>query len=237
VWLFSIGALFGVQIIVILGWAAVLQASGSPPFEDQQEFLRWIESPPVVLVSVASSVVAHLLTLALCWAMVTRFGRRSLLDSLGWRWLGPPVVVKILMVIGTTVLMLAIFFVLERTLPASRETAFDRLLKTSQQVRVAVAFLAVFSAPIVEEVVYRGVLFSALRNRTGVISAVLVVTILFGAVHFVQYWGAWSSLVGVTLLSFVLTVIRAVTRSLKPCVAIHLLNNVVGALGILGGGS
>jgi membrane protease YdiL (CAAX protease family) len=141
------------------------------------------------------------------------------------------------MVIGTTVLMLTIFFVLERTLPASRETAFDRLLKTSQQVRVAVAFLAVFSAPIVEEVVYRGVLFSSLRNRTGVISAVLVVTILFGAVHFIQYWGAWSSLVGVTLLSFVLTVIRAVTRSLKPCVAIHLLNNVVGALGILGGGS
>lgn len=234
VWVFSIGALLGVQLVAVIAWAFLQQAAGRPvPFEDQQEFLRWIESPPVVLVSVASSVVAHVLTLGLCWAVVTSFGRRSVLEGLGWGWPGQSVVAKVLLVLGTTALMLAVFFVLERALPQSRETAFDRLLKTSQQVRVAIAFLAVFSAPIVEEVVYRGVLYSALRSKIGVVVAVLIVTMLFGAVHFLQYWGAWSSLIGVTLLSFVLTVIRAVTRSIKPCVAIHLLNNVVGALGIL----
>lgn len=238
VWIFSIAVLLGVQLVAILAWALLSRAAGQEaPLDNRQEFLTWLESPQVVLVSVASSVAGHVLTLAVCWAVVTRIGRASLLKGLGWSWKGPPVLIKALFVIGTTLLMLAIFFALDRWLPTSRETAFDRLLKTSQEVRVAIALLAVFSAPIVEEVVYRGVLYSALRSRIGVVGAVVIVTSLFGSVHFVQYWGAWSSIIGVTLLSFVLTVIRAATKSIKPCVAIHLLNNVVGAVGILSGPS
>lgn len=235
VWVFSIVTLLVTPFVAILLWSLLLQAGGQPSLDDPQQVLTWLESPKVVLVSVVSSGVAHLLTLAICWAVVTGVGRAPLLQGLGWSWNGPSLLVKIVFVIGTTLLMLAISFALDRALPHSGETAFDRLLKTSHEVRVAVALLAVFSAPIVEEIVYRGVLYSALRSRIGVIGAVIIVTSLFGSVHFFQYWGAWSLIIGITLLSLVLTVTRAVTRSIKPCVAIHLLINAVAAVVIVRG--
>ena len=142
-------------------------------------------------------------------------------------------IAKASFVVGVLVVVLGLLIVLERALPQKGETAFDLLVKSSQQVRIWLALLAVFSAPIVEEVVYRGVLYSALRPRVGVNWAVAIVTLLFAGIHFPQYWGAWAGMAGLTMLSLVLTAVRASTRSLFPCVAIHTLNNVIGAIQIL----
>jgi membrane protease YdiL (CAAX protease family) len=122
--------------------------------------------------------------------------------------------------------------VLIRFLP-ERESPFDQLLKSSQQVRIAVAILAVCTAPIVEEVVYRGVLFSALRKRIGVILTVIIVTATFAGVHVFQNRGAWVSISGLAFLSLVLTTVRARTKSVLPCVFIHTLNNAFASLVIL----
>jgi hypothetical protein len=107
------------------------------------------------------------------------------------------------------------------------------MLKASNAVRYVVAFLAVFTAPLAEELVYRSLLYSPLKRALGTIGAVAIATYLFAMVHVLQYWGAWGSLTCLLILSLFLTMIRAATKSLLPCVAIHTLFNTIGAIGIL----
>jgi membrane protease YdiL (CAAX protease family) len=140
---------------------------------------------------------------------------------------------KVSYVVAVQVAVLAVTVMLEKVLPQKEDTAFDILLKSSQSVRTTLALLAVFTAPMVEEVVYRGVLYSGLRPRVGVNWAIAIVTLLFVGVHVPQYWGAWAGLTGLTMLSLILTTVRASTGSLLPCVAIHTLNNLIGAIQIL----
>src|SRR4030095_3249209 len=129
--------------------------------------------------------------------------------------------------------LLLITQLLARVIPQSEDNAFADLLKSSRAVRIAIAALATFSAPFVEEVVYRGVVFSALRRNLGLIVTVGIVTVMFSGVHVLQYWGAWLSILGLTLLSLALTVVRARTGSVLPCVMIHALNNAFFAVLIL----
>jgi membrane protease YdiL (CAAX protease family) len=115
------------------------------------------------------------------------------------------------------------------------EPPFIQLLKKSYHIKVAVAILATFSAPFVEEVIYRGVLYSGLRKFFGIPATIIAVTVLFAGVHVPQYWGAWASLTGLMLLSLVLTIVRARTKSILPCVVIHTVNNsVISLLLVLG---
>ena len=118
-------------------------------------------------------------------------------------------------------------------LPQSEENSFTELLKSSTRVRIAIAILATFSAPLVEEAVYRGILYSGLRKSFGVAPTVLLVTLMFAGVHVLQYMGAWVSIAGLTMLSLALTVIRARTKSILPCVAIHTVNNAFFSVLIL----
>jgi membrane protease YdiL (CAAX protease family) len=134
---------------------------------------------------------------------------------------------------GVIVGIFALQFVLRLVLPESETTPFETLLRSSALVRILIAVMAVLSAPIVEEVVFRGVLYSGLRSKIGTVATTATVTLLFGAVHYQQYEGAWASLLGLLALSFVLTLIRAVTRSLLPCFVVHLIYNLIGATFIL----
>src|SRR5262249_22203589 len=89
------------------------------------------------------------------------------------------------------------------------------------------------TAPLVEEVVYRGVIYSAIEWWRGRLAAVIVVSLLFGAVHVPQYLGSFSAIAAILALSIVLTVLRAVTRQLLPCVATHLTFNLIQAVLLL----
>jgi len=86
------------------------------------------------------------------------------------------------------------------------------------------------SAPFVEEIVYRGILYKAIADSKGWKLAVVVVTVLFALVHAPQYWGSPAAIVAIVSLSLVLTIVRAVTGQLLPCVATHLIFNGVQAV-------
>jgi membrane protease YdiL (CAAX protease family) len=139
--------------------------------------------------------------------------------------------------IGFVTGIVAMLFVFEEIasalLPESKGDSFEQLLRASQTVRIVITVIAVLSAPIVEEGVYRGVLYSGLRKVAGLWPSIVIVTALFAGVHFIQYWGSWATIVSITVLSFTLTVVRARTKSLLPCVAIHMLFNSVSSVFIL----
>lgn len=238
VWLGSVAAIVLLPSIAVLGYYLIQLARGAPvpsfaPQDDMHELRDWLMSPRLLLIQVLTTIVAHAITIAVCWAVVTKMGTRQFWASLGWNWAGRSVwywlVFSACVIVGLEILSV----ILLRFLPQSEDNSFTELLRSSQSVRIAVAVLATFSAPIVEEVVYRGVLFPGLRKRLGVIAAIVVVTLLFPSVHLLQYKGAWVTMSGLLFLSLILTLVRARTSSVLPCVTIHFVNNAFFSVLIL----
>lgn len=235
VWVLSVAAVIVIPIVAVLFWYLIQSARGAPlpNLAVRDELVEWLKSPDLLLVQVLSTIIAHAITIAICWAVVTKVGRRPFWASLGWDWAGHSVWYWVVFSACVIVGLLIVSQLLSRVLPQSEDNAFADLLKSSRGVRISIAALATFTAPLVEETVYRGILFSALRRHLGLIATVLVVTVMFAGVHVLQYWGAWVSVAGLTLLSLALTVIRARTKSILPCVMIHTLNNAFFSVIIL----
>ncbi|MCS6886009.1 MAG: type II CAAX endopeptidase family protein [Acidobacteriota bacterium] len=182
-----------------------------------------------ILLVIGMSFLAHLLTLAICYTVVTKTNGSGFLEAFGWQWHQR---FGLRESVTATLLMLLISAIISSVLP-NGETDFEKVMKISSSVRIATALLAVVTAPLVEEVVYRGVLFAPISKVYGTKPAILIVSALFVAVHLPQYWGGWAVLVSLTMLSVALTLLRAATGSLLPCFAVHTLFNAVNGLFIV----
>jgi uncharacterized protein len=201
-------------------------------------FILWLSnsSPPelqitpfAVKLSLAITLVMQLIGLVAAWMFVTRIGRRPFWRSLGWGWIPQ---FKFVHAIGLAILMIGVAVAAEHTLP-HKETDLEKFLKMGASVRIMVAALAVVTAPLIEEIVYRGVIYSTVEGLMGKVAAVTFVTLLFALVHAPQYWGSIAALTSILSLSFVLTLLRAWTGKLLPCFATHLVYNSVQALALL----
>jgi uncharacterized protein len=89
-------------------------------------------------------------------------------------------------------------------------------------------------APICEEFLFRGYIFTALRNWRGTLPAALITGLLFGGVH-VESAPALD-LVPLAALGFGLCLLYRYTGSLYPCMIAHSLNNSLAFAGLEGWG-
>lgn len=218
VWFLSVLLIVFLPLLALFPYLAVRGIRGSQA--EIQSFV--LGDPTAVLIQVLSVVPAHFLTLAAAWFVVTKGHKYNFFEILGWksggmRWWHYPVV-------------LAAFFSLAAIVNSyfpEGETELIRILKSSKTALYSVAFLSVATAPIVEEVVYRGLLYSAIQRLTGKVFAIAVVTILFALVHVPQYYQSISTIGLLALLSLTLTVVRATTKNLLPCFILHSIFNFV----------
>ncbi|HVF21600.1 MAG TPA: type II CAAX endopeptidase family protein [Pyrinomonadaceae bacterium] len=183
-----------------------------------------------IFISIAAIVPTHLLTLALVWLVVTEGRRKPFWETIGFKWprYTHPVVATLVCVFVAAVL-LGVGFVVT-SLWGGSKTQLDLLVESSIPARFATAFVAVFTAPLVEELVYRGVLYSAIERALGTAVAIGAVSLLFAGVHVFQYINNVSVITVITLLSFTLTVVRASTGTVLPCFIIHLVFNGIQSL-------
>lgn len=172
---------------------------------------------------------AHLLTLALIWAVATRLGKRSIKGVFGWSWSPNFGLWRSAALAGC--LFVLTFFLL--ALLGGQKTDLDRILESSRATAVTLAIIAVATAPLVEEMIYRGLLYSAFQKALGQWWAVVVVASMFAGLHVVQYWPNAAAISSITLLSVVLTLIRARTGRLLPCFVVHLIFNGIQSVLIL----
>ena len=196
-------------------------------FSNQREVLEFAKTDSTaVLILLIAVVPAHICTFILAWLVVTRFRKFSFRETLGWNLNS----FKIWHSLAIFAVFYAIAFLLVKVFGVV-ETDFDRMLKSSRTAVYFVAFFATFTAPLVEEVVYRGLLYSAFQRRFGIVLAVLLVTVLFTAVHIPQYSNEnipnYASIITVLLLSLTLTLIRVQTKNLLPCILLHTVINGV----------
>jgi membrane protease YdiL (CAAX protease family) len=105
------------------------------------------------------------------------------------------------------------------------ENQLIRILQSSRTALLVVAFMATFTAPLVEEVIYRGVLYSALQRSIGIPAAVIAVTLIFSLVHVPQYYESPQTIILLILLSLILTLMRVFSGSLLPSIIFHTMVN------------
>ena len=87
------------------------------------------------------------------------------------------------------------------------------------------AALTCVVAPICEEFLFRGFIFTALRNWSGTWPAAIITGLLFGGVHVGS--APVVDLVPLAFLGFGLCLLYRITGSLYPCIAAHSLNNSI----------
>jgi len=193
---------------------------------DQVKLLELIQNDPTaILLNVLAIIPAHILTIVLAWLTVTKFNKFSFRETLGWRWGGFNFWHGLLILGGFFILALVVsHFVPEQ------DNDLLKILRSSRSAVYVVAFMATFTAPLVEEVVYRGILYSALQRSFGVPIGVLLVTFLFAVVHVPQYYPSYSTIFLICLLSLILTLVRVRTANLLPCIVLHTVFNGIQSL-------
>ena len=190
----------------------------------------------VILITLLSIIPAHALTLGVAWAVVTRWRKRPFWETLRWRWPKESDrqgrIIRVGVTVALAIALQALSYVIAKYLPGG-ETDIDQIIKSSLAARLLTAFLATATAPLVEEIVYRGVLYPAVDRAFGKVWAVLVVTLMFALVHVPQYYNSVAVVTAILMLSLVLTIVRAYTESLFYCFLLHLFFNGATSIAIL----
>jgi membrane protease YdiL (CAAX protease family) len=226
VWLASIVLIVLMPVVFLLpyAWSRGFRP-GTPDFGPAlAEFA--LSDRTAVLLQVVSLFPSHLITLILVWAVVTRFGKKSFWAAIGWDW---PRNFPWWLSVILGIVLFGLGSLIALLLGGEKPTQLEQIINSSLAARYTIAVLAVGTAPFVEELIYRGVLYAALQRLVGVPGAVITVLALFTVIHVPQYWPNVGVIAAVALLSIVLTVVRAYSRRLLPCVVIHLIFNGIQA--------
>jgi len=183
--------------------------------------------------SILGIIPTHLLTLLLVWLVVTEWRKRPFWKAIGFEW---PKSASPLVSALACVLIAVALFVLGAVVTSrwgGSKTQLDLLVESSLPARFATAFVAVFTAPLVEEMIYRGVLYSAVEQALGRAVAIAAVSLLFAGVHVFQYQNNIAVILVITMLSFSLTLMRAYTGKLLPSFIVHLVFNGIQSVVIV----
>ena len=224
-WVASVVLLFVMGLAIVLPYVFTHAPLGDE--EKLRQFL--VTDQTAVFLQVLSVIPAHLLTLFIVWAVVTRFGKRPFWKALGWSWGENFGFWKTAAVaVGLLVIAFAI-----GNLVKGKPTDIDQIVANSLRSRYTLAFAAGITAPFIEELVYRGVLYSALQKAINTIGAVTIVTILFAGVHVLEYRNNIGVILAVSILSLGLTLLRAFSGRLLPCFIVHLIFNGIQAIYIV----
>jgi membrane protease YdiL (CAAX protease family) len=218
VWVISLLLLVFMQIAVAVPYVVYKTTSGGSTVGLEKD-------PTLIFFSILGVVPAHILTFLIVWLLVTNRGRRPFWQTLGWSFpenFGP------WKTIALAVALLGVGVLFTQFL-GGKETALEQIINSSLKSRFATAFLAFATAPLVEELIFRGVLYPALQRAIGMVGAVAIVTVLFAGIHVFQYYDNFAVIAVITMLSLSLTLLRARTGRLLPSFVLHLVFNGIQA--------
>jgi len=141
--------------------------------------------------------------------------------------------------IGYIVLLTVVFLTLSAIWAAvfnpKPEELLDKLgANETTSLLVLSAALTCVLAPICEEFLFRGYVFTALRSWCGTWPAALLTGLIFGAIHFGS--APALDLVPLAGLGFGLCLLYRYSGSLYPCIAAHSLNNSLAFASLEGWG-
>ena len=157
VWVINIGSMIFIPLVALIPYFVIRIKGGA----DIQQVGQAIGSDPVaLLITLVATVPAHVLTLFVIWAIVTRLGKRPFWRTIGWSWGGR---FGFWWSVVTSIGLLALGILITNYF-GGQKTPFDEMLESSTAARFTTAALATLSAPLVEELVFRGIIYPALQR-------------------------------------------------------------------------
>jgi membrane protease YdiL (CAAX protease family) len=102
----------------------------------------------------------------------------------------------------------------------------------SRAASFAIGAFAIAIAPLVEEVVFRGLLFAICEREVGMRIAVVITAALFAGLHIPEYWPAWNHILIIFVVGMVFSLARGMTGSLTPSVILHIGYNSLMMTGL-----
>jgi membrane protease YdiL (CAAX protease family) len=199
----------------ILGFAAALAAGGAVDLEDLQG--------PAAL---AGIVTGSLFLLPVARAL----GREQLRDTtrLGVAWRrGAPRELVAGAVSGLGVAALGLFVTLV-LLPPDPDATFgpmSEMVSTPGADRIYVALVALGFAPVLEELLFRGLLLSGLSRSWGNAAGAVAASGLFITVHIPELAYYWPGVIGIGALALTTLALRLRCAALGPAIAAHFTYN------------
>lgn len=136
-------------------------------------------------------------------------------------------------VLGFWVLVYCGYFVamsvMELLVPADHGEIMTSLAG-SRHLGLFLTFVVV--APVIEELVFRGYLFTAWRKtRLGLWGTVLLTSLIFALIHAAQY--SWLILIYLFVFSIILGLAREKTGSIWTPIVLHVLNNAIAMVSLV----
>lgn len=135
-------------------------------------------------------------------------------------------------VVLVPILMGLFFATLSATIVLTRQeqplTPLAEIIQSTQSPALLIGFLvlAIFIAPLIEEIIFRGYFFHVLSRVKGQRFAIYCIAFIFAFLHVGQYWGDWMAIGMVALLGLTLTYLRAWSESTLSSVIMHYVYNL-----------
>jgi hypothetical protein len=116
-------------------------------------------------------------------------------------------------------------------LPDAKQFPLEQLFN-STAASYAIGVFAISIAPVIEEVVFRGLLFAVFERALGLRLAVACTAVLFAGLHVPEYWHAWNHMLMILIAGLVFSLARGVSGTLTPSVFLHVGYNSLIMTGI-----
>jgi membrane protease YdiL (CAAX protease family) len=217
----AIAIYFATQILIGVVLIAVVILASGRPVTDPAALMDLSRSG---LLNGAVVLSSALLSLPIIYLSTVKFGRRPFKELVRWRLpLHVPTWMGVLIALVAGILLDAVTLALRKPLVAPTM----RSLYQGSLPEVLVLILAVVGiAPLMEEILFRGLLYTSVAARLGVPAGIGITALSFGAIHVCTYGTDWYSVLQTLILGLMLTGLRAWTRSLWPCTVAHVANNL-----------
>jgi membrane protease YdiL (CAAX protease family) len=185
---------------------------------------------PIVVYAVLAAVIGYGPMVAYCWYASQRWGTGSLDRDVGLRvrWVdlawGP--LVWIAAWFGGIAAALVVF---ATRLPVKSNTEGINHFSTDRGVLIAFLIVAVVAAPIVEELMFRGVVMRGLASTRPAWSAIALQGVFFGAAHVdpIRGLGNLGLVVVLAAVGIVLGTAAYLLRRVGPTIIAHAMYNAV----------
>ena len=168
---------------------------------------------------VLSQALAYVIVLATMVVIALRHHTQTFGQAIRWNW---PVHWGFYLFQG--VLLCLALQAFAHFLPIPKNLPMDQFFQTPREAYILSIFGVTF-APMLEEFFFRGFLYPVLARRLGMGFAIFLTALAFAGIHGAQLMYSWGPVLVIFMVGLVLTITRALTRSVASSLLIHIAYN------------
>jgi membrane protease YdiL (CAAX protease family) len=213
-------ALFGSKILLLVMYSALRPLAGWKTPVDQAQ--------TGTIFLLIEQCFFYFLILTFLFLLARIQHQQTFWRSLGWKTPDPKAILAAIAAgLGLAMLASLVLWLEPDTQAFPLEKLFD-----SRSASIAIGAFAILVAPLVEELVFRGLLFAIVERIAGVHVAILMTGLLFATLHAPEYWHAWNHLVMITMVGLTFSLVRGLTGNLAPSILMHVGYNTLIMIGV-----